>query len=238
MRRVTLAFLGVFGIGSLSGASAADVAVRPAVEAPYAMYNWTGFYLGAHVGYAFGRKDWFDDNGASETGSHDVSGMIAGGQFGFNWQIRSVVLGIEGDASWANVNGGHFWEEGGFTVGTDVRWLGTIGGRLGYAFDRVLFYAKGGAAFAHDEHSFVEGLASAEGEKTRWGWMIGGGVEAAWVGNWSIKGEYSYMDFGKQAVAFTGQSGPAFTSHIEQELHLIKVGLNYRFGPTSVVARY
>jgi outer membrane immunogenic protein len=243
MRRTALALLGIFGIGSVSGASAADLAARPVVKAPPAavvtVYNWSGFYIGAHVGYAQGNKDWFDDDSVSPRGSHDVSGLVAGGQLGFNWQTGNWVLGIEGQASWSNADGEHFWDPGSFTVGTDVRWLGTIAGRLGYAFDRVLVYAKGGAAFVHDEHDFVEGLDTAEGEKTRWGWMVGGGIEVAVVGNWSVKGEYNYMDFGKKAVAFVDPTGvPAFTSHIDQHLHVVKFGINYRFGPSPVVARY
>jgi outer membrane immunogenic protein len=239
MRRIALALLGIFGIGSFSGASAADLAARPVVKAPpavVAVYNWTGFYIGAHVGYAHGKKAWFDDDDGSSRESHDVSGVIAGGQLGFNWQTGNWVLGIEGQASWSNADGEHFWQPGTVTFRSDVQWLGTIAGRFGYAFDRVLVYAKGGAAFVHDEHELAEGaIIIDQGDKTRWGWMVGGGIEVAVVGNWSVKGEYNYMDFGKESVAFTpGQ----FTMQIDQHLHVVKFGINYRFGPSPVVARY
>lgn len=243
MRRIALALLGVFGIGSFSGASAADLGARPVVKAPppavVAVYNWTGFYLGAHVGYAHGNKDWFSDDGTTRE-SHNVSGVLAGGQLGFNWQTGNLVLGIEGDASWTNADGEHFWQPGTVTFRTDVRWLGTIAGRLGYAFDRVLIYAKGGAAFVHDEHELAEGpIVIDQGDKTRWGWTVGGGVEIAVAGNWSFKGEYNYMDFGKTGVGFTStQGGLPFTMPIDQHIHVVKFGINYRFGAAPVVARY
>src|SRR5262249_34593476 len=153
-----------------------------------AVYNWSGFYLGAHVGFANGKKAFFDEFDGSSRESHTVSGVVAGGQLGFNWQTGNLVLGLEGDASWTNADGNHFWDPGSFTLSTEVKWMGTIAGRLGYAFDRVLVYAKGGAAFVHDEHRYVEGLDSADGDKTRWGWMVGGGIEIALASNWSIKG--------------------------------------------------
>ena len=239
MRRITLVLSGVLAMGSFSGALAADLSARPVLKAPppaiVTVYNWSGFYVGAHVGYAHGNKDWFSDDGTTRE-SHNVSGVVAGGQFGFNWQTGNLVLGIEGQGSWTNADGEHFWQPGTVTFRSDVRWLGTIAGRLGYAADRVLIYAKGGAAVVHDDHELAEGpIIIDQGDKTRWGWMVGGGIEVAIAGNWSVLGEYNYMDFGKQGVTFApGQ----FTMPIDQHLHVFKFGVNYRFGATPVVARY
>jgi outer membrane immunogenic protein len=126
-----------------------------------------------------------------------------------------------------------------------MNWLATVTGRLGYAWDRVLLYAKGGVAFADEEHDFgffVDLLPVAStGEKTRTGWTVGGGVEVAFAGNWSFKAEYNFMDFGDKDVGFTNQFGDFVGSaRIDQQIHVAKVGLNYRFGGFGgpVVARY
>jgi opacity protein-like surface antigen len=139
-------------LGCASAASAADMPARMPTKAPVApvvvAYNWSGFYIGAHVGGVWGDKDWRDTIGP--LGSHDVSGLLAGGQIGFNWQSGNWVFGIEAQASWTNADGRHDTPTTFFT--TEVKWLGTIAGRIGWARDRLLLYVKGGAAFAHDEH--------------------------------------------------------------------------------------
>jgi outer membrane immunogenic protein len=240
-------------IGAAGMASGADLKA-PITKAPppVAIYNWTGFYVGAHVGGAWGPKDWSDPEGfvslpGTPMGSHDVSGAIAGGQVGFNWQApgSNWVLGVEGQMSWADLNGDHIFDED-LLSKTKVRWLATVAGRLGYAWDRVLLYAKGGVAFVRDKHQFadlddgvVDPTFNFTGDKTRTGWMVGGGIEFALGGNWSAKAEYNYMDFGNKAVTFTGvpptTNGP-FRFDIDQQIHAAKFGINYRFG--GPLARY
>jgi outer membrane immunogenic protein len=176
-----------------------------------------------------------------------VSGFLGGGQIGFNWQGPGSpwVIGIEADASWTNADGEHTLFDGFVTLRTKMNWLATVTGRLGYAWDRVLLYAKGGVAFADEEHDFgffvdLRPVAST-GEKTRTGWTVGGGVEVAFAGNWSFKAEYNFMDFGDKDVGFTNQFGDFVVSaRIDQQIHVAKVGLNYRFGGFGgpVVARY
>ena len=205
--------------------------VKAPPPAVVAVYNWTGFYIGAHVGYGFGTKDWSVTYDTLSRGSHDVSGLIAGGQAGVNWQTGNWVLGIEGRGAGRMLTANTSGSPGSVTFRTKVQWLGTVAGRLGYAFDRVLVYGKGGAAFAHDEHEIADGLDRVQIDKTRWGWMAGGGIEVALVGNWSAKGEYNYMDFGKKTVNDDGLV-------IDQDIHVVKFGINYRFGPSPVVARY
>jgi outer membrane immunogenic protein len=237
-------------------AMAADMRmpVKAPPPAPAPVYSWTGFYIGGHVGGAWGDKDWVfaESNdffipppGFPSFGSHNVSGLIAGGQVGVNWQApgSNWVLGIEGQASWTNADGEHSLDAfgfGTFTLKTNVKWLGTVTGRLGYAFDRVLVYAKGGFAFARDKHEFVDEIGFPFfAEKTRTGWTAGGGLEYAFAGNWSAKLEYNYMDFGNKHVTFLdAPSGDFFTFDVEQKFHAVKFGINYRFGPGPVVARY
>jgi outer membrane immunogenic protein len=237
---------------TVAPAMAADMRMPVKAPPPVAasVYNWSGFYIGAHVGGTWGDKDWplTDSNavfllfpGFPHFGSHDVSGLIAGGQIGFNWQApgSNWVLGIEAQASWSNADGEHTIDALGFR--TDVEWLGTVTGRLGYAFDRVLVYAKGGFAFAHDQHElfFLGGSPSLFTDKTRTGWTVGGGAELALWQNWSAKLEYNYMDFGKKDVTFTDTVNDVFlTFNVDQQIHVVKLGINYRLGGGPVVARY
>jgi outer membrane immunogenic protein len=236
-------------------AMAADMPVKaPVAAAPVSVahYSWTGFYSGAHGGYAWGRKEWVDVTNvpAVPIGAHNVSGWLAGGQLGYNWQSGNLVLGIEAQASWTDADGSHVF--GPVSYSTEIKWLGTIAGRIGYAWERALIYAKGGAAFVDEDYTgrttvtFVfnnatipAGAAILRADETRWGWMAGGGLEIALAGNWSGKAEYNYMHLGKRSIAFS--SVPPFVStesfRIDQHLHVVKFGINYRFGG-PVVARY
>jgi outer membrane immunogenic protein len=239
-------------------ATAADMGMPVKAPPPAAapVYNWTGFYIGAHVGGAWGDKDWTSTATfggpvlpvGTPIGSHDASGMIAGGQLGFNWQApgSNWVIGVEAQMSWADLSGDHILGPGPVfaeqVLSTKVDWLGTVTGRLGYAWDRALLYAKGGVAFVHDKHhGFLVGAPNIalDGDTTRTGWTIGGGIELALGGNWSVKGEYNYLNFGKDGVDFTDTGGGAFSIDIDQHLHVVKFGINYRFGGFGpVVARY
>ena len=222
------------------------VKAPPPVVAP--AYNWTGFYIGAHVGGAWGDKDWSDPFGdffstpGGSLGSHNVSGAIAGGQIGYNWQApgSNWVFGIEGQGSWANLKGDHIFA-GDELFRTKVRWLATVAGRLGYAWDRVLLYAKGGAAFAGDKftHLDTDDNIAFSSDKSRTGWMVGGGLELALAGNWTVKGEYNYMDFGNKQVTILIEDFRA-RFDIDQQIHVVKLGINYRFGGwgAPVAARY
>lgn len=233
----------------IGSAAAADL--RAPVKAPppapvIVAYNWTGFYIGAHVGGAWGRKEWvdFETGGFGPLGSHDVSGFLAGGQVGVNWQApgSNWVLGIEGDGSWTDASGDHTF--GPLSMHSKLKWLATVTGRLGYAWDRVLIYAKGGVAFAGIEHDLLFGVAApiaASADKSRTGWTVGGGIEYAFAGNWSFKAEYNFMDFGDKDVTFVGPiGGPGGPLRIDSQVHVAKFGINYRFGGFGgpVVARY
>lgn len=251
--------LGALALSVFLAAPVMAADMRMPVKAPpsvtVAVYNWTGFYVGAHVGGAWGDKDWtFVESNAvilvppsfPSYGSHSVRGLIAGGQVGFNWQApgSNWVIGIEAQASWSNADGQHqlLFQGTGAGFRTEVEWLGTVTGRLGYAFDRVLVYAKGGFAFAHDNYESFDPLNPATRrsfDDTRTGWTVGGGVEMALGGNWSAKAEYNYMDLGKNDVTFTNPANGFFIRYnVDQQLHVAKFGINYRFGGGPVVARY
>jgi outer membrane immunogenic protein len=239
--------LGAIAISALFAAPAlaADLPARMPVKAApapiVAVYNWTGFYIGAHGGYGWGEKQWTETTLAAPRpeGSFDVNGPLAGGQIGFNFQTGMWVFGVEAQASWARIDGDRaslaFPAQ---RIHTRADALGTFAGRLGVAFNNVLVYGKGGAAWVHDKYS-VSGTAVASWDDTRWGWMAGGGVEVALSPNWSIKGEYNFMDFGTERynnIACTGACTP-FNEDVKQHIHVVKFGVNYRFGG-PVVARY
>jgi outer membrane immunogenic protein len=228
----------------------------PSAPAPVraAGYDWSGLYLGGQGGYGWGRKTWLSFDPAQ---TYDVSGWVGGGQVGFNAQAGRVVLGVEAEGLWSNIDGDVSFNSGTTSIelATRVRWLAMVTGRVGYAYwDRWLPYLKAGVAFAEDRHdqtniatTFTTSTVSSPGKQMRNGWVIGGGTEYAFAGNWSIRVEYNYVDFGTRtdemiAVQTAGgvSQNVGLTNEIKQHLHLVKLGLNYRFGlaPAAVVARY
>ena len=244
--------LGATTLSALFAASAmaADLPARmpvkaaPVVAAP--MFSWTGCYIGAHGGYGFGQKRWTEVGpiGSNEFTSHDVDGWLVGGQVGCNYQQDRWVFGVEGQASWADIKGSSTLIQPGFsaTYHSKADIVGTLALRLGYAVDRTLFYAKGGAAFAQDRHSGETTLnavsALIETDRyLRWGWTVGGGVEYMFAPNWSVKAEYQYYDFGDARFLNPPALVPFGTFHNDE--HTLKVGVNYRFNfPGSPVAPY
>ncbi|MCZ7658264.1 MAG: outer membrane beta-barrel protein, partial [Xanthobacteraceae bacterium] len=183
MKRTVILAAGALAV-LLAGkpAMAADIA-RPApapvppVTTPVSAYNWTGFYLGVHAGYGWADKGWTDTIVPFSI-SHDADGFLAGGQVGFNYQINNIVLGIEGDLSWADINGGAASPRlGGETFDTRIDWMGTLTGRIGFALDNWLIYGKGGFAWVNEDLGYaVPGFAAASGS-TRTGWTVGAGIE-------------------------------------------------------------
>lgn len=254
-------------IAFASGAQAADlgvarVPVAAAVIAP-AGFSWTGFYLGAHIGYGWGNTrfdsaltDLFTNNGIASP-NHNTSGMVLGGQFGWNYQVNQFVFGLEASLAWANLNGSRNYVDyngvGSGTLGVNTRmnWVATMGPRLGFAIDRALIYGKGGFAAA----GFNSGLSvsgsrqgasdfDGRGSFARGGWFLGAGVEYAFAPNWSAKLEYNYLDFGRgnwnAAQIPLGQTAISIGTPARLTAHTVTLGVNYLFttGPSAVVARY
>ena len=227
---------------------------RPrAVQAvPY--YDWTGCYVGAHFGGAYSNIRWFDDpNNEFVNRNHNPRGWVGGGQVGCNLQYQLFVIGVEGQAGWAEIGARQDVVDFGIGVppavvftgfGTSINVVGSAAARVGVTVNHTLFYAKGGAAFLLERHR-VTNLAlevAATDRYLRWGWMVGGGFEWGFWGNWSTKIEYNYMDFGSRDVEVCAvPAGACENDVIEQRMHLVKFGLNYRWGggpPRRVVTRY
>jgi len=203
-------------------------AAPPAYVQTY--YNWTGFYLGAHVGYG-----WADFSGADPllgavSSSTTANGLIYGGQVGFNYQLGSWVFGIEGEFSFGDVKSSQSLL--GIATGeVKLDRIYTVAGRVGYAFDRTMIYGKFGGAWTQEEYNFtLLGPTAATGQADRTGWVLGVGVEYAFLGNWSAKLEYNYMDMGSKAVTLTTLGGLAVTpANVDLTVQTIKAGINYRF---------
>jgi outer membrane immunogenic protein len=219
------------GLAATGVASAADIPARGPVykAAPAPAFSWSGFYVGAFVGGLWGNKHWLEIVGPVPGGfiEPEYSGVIGGGQVGFNHQISNWVFGIEGDWGWTNAKGStRCIATAAFTCGVELHWVATLTGRIGYAFDRTLIYAKGGAVWVREDYPVAPGSAFALTlHHTRDGWTAGGGVEYAFAPSWSAKLEYNYYDLGTDRLDFAGA-----IEDITQTAHVVKAGLNYRFG--------
>jgi len=227
MQRVAASAAALVALAAtLSTAVAADLGRRPPppeapVYAPVPYYGWTGFYVGLNGGGAWGGRSRFDFPG-SPPASFDVSGWLAGGTLGFNYQLGHFVLGVEGDFDGSDIRGSSACL-GAFACQTRTDWLATARGRIGYAFDRFLPYVTGGLAVGNLTAG-VPGIGSAT--STRAGWAVGGGIELALTGNWTAKAEYLYVDLGSFDC---GACGGVLPPSIGFATNVFRVGVNYRF---------
>jgi outer membrane immunogenic protein len=198
------------------------------VYVPRYRFSWTGFYLGVNAGYAWGDSSTFSEEGFGAADGFVVqpSGWQGGIQGGYNWQVENLVLGIEADLGLLGADAG---ESSGLAfVETDYGAFGDLTARLGWAEDRWLFSVKGGLAIANIEtRAGVSGGDVTDNDETHAGWTLGAGVEYAFQPDWSLKIEYMYMDFGEDTSS--NAAGDAFRH--DNDLHSIKVGVNYRFQP-------
>ena len=275
------AFFGTAAICALClsvPALAADLPVRytkapPVVVSP--AYNWSGFYVGVHAGYAFDERDDVVTTGqvagniANVVGGArpglvrvDRDGFIGGGQIGYNWQSSpNLVFGVEADISYVDARRS-------INVGTlslptaappnvpltntfrsTMEYFGTVRGRIGYAWDRTMVYATGGLAYAEVNNSAAffgpagQLQFTGGGRRTDTGYTVGGGIEHAFTPNWSMKAEYLYYDLGSNTVNVavipgSGGGGTGYNTRFHNDGHIVRAGLNYKFGGGPVVARY
>jgi outer membrane immunogenic protein len=254
---------------SAVSASAADLAARPYTKAPAAVaaaYNWTGWYVGGNVGYG-----WGENTGAGYSSFADVgigglaafmaaggnvlpglnpSGILGGGQIGYNWQVSPAwIVGIVADLQAADIkaSGANGVSIGAFTdivqsksVKTD--WFGTVRGKLGFAANNLLLYGTGGFAYggvkastSFNDSSFGGGALVFAGSSsaTNTGWAAGAGFEYALTRNWTIGAEYLFVDLGSLTVTEARVSGPAnastFTSVSKFRDNIGRILVNYRF---------
>jgi outer membrane immunogenic protein len=197
----------------------------PAVYVPVAApFSWTGIYIGVNGGGEFGQSNWTSPAFAP-TGNFNVSGFLVGGTIGGNYQIGSFVIGIEGDGDWADING---TTNNSCAPGCETKstWLATVRGRAGYAWDRVLFYGTGGAAFAN-----VQAAAGVLpfSSSTQVGWTAGGGIEYAFSPNWTAKVEYLFVDLQNASCGVGNCSLGGGTTNVGLTENIIRGGINFKF---------
>jgi outer membrane immunogenic protein len=232
MRKIVLAGATAFALVS-APAFAADIPVKAApMAAPAPAFSWTGFYVGVQGGYGWGRHQFFDETGGSNV--YHVTGGVAGGTLGYNLQIGSAVVGIEGDISWADIKGktgsspGFGCGPAGAFCASEIKWFGTLRGRLGPAWGQLLPYVTGGVAWAGMEGGFTN-LPSNSATKT--GWTVGGGLEWAFARNLSAKVEVLHIDgLGRFNVdPNLTCANPAGCSLERSSFNVVRAGVNWRF---------
>ena len=236
------AYVGVRGTLPSSGGVFADAPILTKarqtrwVGTASPVTNWTGVYLGVNGGYTFGGSKWSDSVTGNSSGSFGTSGFVFGGTVGANYQVGSLVFGVEGDGGWADASGfGTFTATSLCAAGclTGDTWLATARGRVGYAFDRYLVFATAGAAFGDIRANFSNGPIS---RATEAGWTIGAGIEVALGRNWSAKAEYLFVDLADgsctTACTIANPNGPALVPNVAVKFDesIVRAGVSYRFG--------
>lgn len=225
-----------------SGAYAADLGSRPVYKAPALapVWSWAGFYVGANVGFARGRGSATDRApqiwiGFGPPADSSKSSVIGGLQAGYNWQISNLVLGVEGDISFTSQNrsvSGLGPAAASGTYSSRLTTLGTIRGRIGWAFDRLLVYGTGGAAFANLQDQYTD-LAVTPPDSTSssaTGWTAGGGIEYALAEHWTAKAEYLHVGFpNRTATTVLPAGGGTYAFAFKDSLDIGRVGINYKF---------
>ena len=247
MKKLILAASAVLGLATPS--MAADMPLKaPPATAIAAVYNWTGFYIGGHVGYGWGRSTLADidnfclgiSNCPNPPDRYNFDGIVGGGQAGYNWQTGNLVFGVEVDFSVSGIDEKTPLIRTTLTLATKIDWFGTARLRLGYAADRALFYVTGGLAYANVANSFLDVGCGVpcflKSSDVKFGWTVGGGLEYAFAPNWSVRAEYLFVDLEKNKKLDVS-CAPACRFEWENRLNVARVGLNYKFGG-PVVARY
>lgn len=258
MKKILLSSVALVALSMTAPASAADLAARPYTKAPppmiAAIYDWSGFYIGLNGGGGSAHKCWdlpqyVNQNGATvvfapalDEGCHNATGGTVGGQIGYRWQASSWVFGLEAQGNWANFTGSNANLV--FPLLSDrtkIDAFGLFTGQVGYAWNSALLYVKGGAAVVSDKFStnvIATNVLVDSGKDTRWGGVIGAGVEFGFAPNWSVGVEYDHMFMGTQDVRANTPVGLySATDRISQGVDIGTVRVNYRWGG-PVVARY
>ena len=241
--------VGIF-LSGVSVASAADAIVEEPVVIVDDSPVWSGLYVGAHAGYGWANRDW---NGEfiggpvdDELYDYDMDGGLIGAQIGYNWQVENFVFGVEADAAWSDVS--KTQTETVFIpfiipipVATEVEsqmdWLATVRGRVGYAWDRFLVYGTGGVAFAHvktDVNQSIFGFPSGSDSEsaTHTGWAAGVGVETMVTEKISVKLEYLHADFGDETYDYNLIDLSPENDTIgsaDLDVDTIRIGVNFHF---------
>ena len=198
---------------------------------------WGGPEVGVQGGYGWGTSSGHIIGAPAGTPGYSFSpdGGLGGGHAGYNWQMGSWVLGVEGDVEGGDIGGKEhvFLGRGGsYGVGSSMDFDASVRGKLGVAFDRFLVYGTGGVEFGDVTTHYNVPIGTRVGGTSdiRTGWTAGGGVAYALTPNWEGDVEYRYADLGSRNTALTGAAA-GLVGHNEFNYNMIRVGLTYRFAP-------
>jgi outer membrane immunogenic protein len=239
--------LGILGLVSMAAPSvAADLPARTYNAPPLVIYDWTGLYIGGNGGWGSARNClvFVPASGATiADGCLSKSGGLIGGQIGYRWQMGSVVLGLEAQGDWANLNSSHVSILNPvFTTGTKVNGLGLFTGQFGYAGIATLLYMKVGAAVTSNR-TFISttlgGVGLVSTSSTHLGAALGVGFDYAFSPNWTAGIEYDHLFMCDSNNSFSAVN-PIITGallRVTQDVDMVTLRVNYKFGG-PVVARY
>lgn len=239
LRRLLLASAGAVALaGSALAADLPSQAPPPVYIPPAPIFTWTGIYVGGQVGYAWGTQNFID------TGA-DVNGVIGGAHIGYNLQFNQFLIGLEGSVDGSSLKQNIFilapTAVGVVPVTIDARAniQGSVRGRVGYTWDRVLIYGTGGLALAGVQANVATPFGFESFRRTAVGWTVGGGLEYAITNNWSVRAEYRYSQFEHATNAFGGVGGSFGNRRFTE--NQVQAGFSYKFDtavPAPVVAKY
>jgi outer membrane immunogenic protein len=252
-------------VAGVCSVQAADLAARPyytkaAPTMMAAVYDWSGLYVGLNGGYGSDHNcwGWVNDYLAvaggvityappKPAGCRNATGGTFGGQIGYRWQAANWVFGVEGQGNWADFSGSNVdLANPAYSLQSRIDSFGLITGQVGYAFNNVLLYVKGGAAVVSNKNDIYRGaLHTDTASETRWGGTVGAGLEIGFAPNWSIGVEYNHIFLSDKDVGFTHAGvdisrlvgGIAYTARVSQDIDLALVRLNYKFGG-PILAKY
>jgi outer membrane immunogenic protein len=234
-------------VGVVTSATAADLPARMPVKAPVAApapaFSWTGFYIGVQGGGAWiDHKQQSTINGTGFCGlapsafdcTVDKFGGAFGGLAGYNFQSGQAVFGVEVDGTWLSVKGTTVYANAPLildplTINAKVEWLATIRGRIGLAMSTTLFYVTGGVAFGGVKAGWSDGPGTTgiQIDKTKTGWVAGGGIEYAVAPNWLVRIEGLYHDLGKDTE--TVLAGPTYTTTFRTRVTTVRGAVALRW---------
>jgi outer membrane immunogenic protein len=242
MKKFLLSTVGLVALGMASApASAADLAARPVyTKAPVLVspvYDWSGFYVGINGGWGQTHDNRSDATTGVGFGSDTANGGTVGGQLGYRWQNAGWVFGLEAQGNWADFTGSsNSLVNPAVSIRSKVDSFGLFTGQIGYAWNNVLLYAKGGAAVTDNKYDVFSNatgsVVSSSGSNTNWGSVVGGGLEVGFAPNWSVGVEYDHIFTDHQNQTFTTAAGVQLpdTFRTGGDTDLVTARINYRFG--------
>lgn len=245
LRRYLLATASTLALAG--GATAADLPVK-APTAPVVVWNWTGPYIGINAGWAQHRARFTEIGDELNANNFyaflpgttfwrpSASSFTAGGQIGYNIQSGNIVFGAEADLNWINGRASALISPPPTIVAaTKLDWMATLRGRLGIALSPTLVYVTGGLAIAHiaDNWGFQGAGAfnpnNFRSSGTRAGWVAGGGIEHRVTGNWTVKVEALFADFGNTTVLIDNTANGNYRSRFVHQVTTVRGGLNWKW---------